>query len=132
MIRDIKTILYAREAPDGWFKARNPLGRIKAHRFHMTGAGAFTSGLGASSKIMPEKDLLDYLLSAGQKEAKRWLETSKKDVGRRSTVDLRETFFADLVASAQDPYSRMLFSSLKASVVQIALLVSIRLGDPLH
>lgn len=103
LIRDIETILYAREAPDGWFKARDPLGRIKAHRFHMIGAGAFTSGLGASSKIMPEKELLDYLMSAGQKEAERWLEMSKKDVGRRSTVDLRATFFADPAASAQDP-----------------------------
>ena len=103
LIRDIETLLHARQAPDSWFNGReHPLGRMKSHRFHMISAGEFTAGLGASSKVMPEKELLDYLMGAGRNEAQSWLDSAKKHVGQQSSVDLQATFFTDRPVQTED------------------------------
>ncbi len=96
LIRDIETLLHARQVPNRWLRARSsPLERMKAHRFHMISAGEFTAGLNASSKIMPEKELLDYLMGAGRHEAQSWLDGPRKSLGKRSSVDLQTAFFTD-------------------------------------
>ncbi|MEM9356780.1 MAG: patatin-like phospholipase family protein [Pseudomonadota bacterium] len=104
LIRDIEAILRARKASDSWLKGRdNPVGRMKAHRFHLISAGEFTEGLGASSKIMPDKELLEYLVAAGRQEGQLWLADNKSHIGKRSTVDLQETFFSDPVVEIPEP-----------------------------
>ena len=104
LLRDIDTILRAKEARPGWFAPRHtPLAHLKAHRFHLIEAGRHTAGLGADSKVLPDREVLRHLYHAGLIEAERWLSAHKLDVGRRATVSLRKHFIerpADVAAHA--------------------------------
>ena len=96
LVRDIETILMAREAHTGWgLPKHGRLARLKAHRFHLIAAGRHTAGLGHDSKVVPDVELLNYLHSAGAREAAIWLERHKAAVGRRSTIDLRARYLTD-------------------------------------
>ena len=48
--------------------------------------------LGASSKMNTEWAFLTHLRDLGQETASAWLEKNFKDIGKRSTVDLRAMF----------------------------------------
>lgn len=92
-LRDIQTIVAAKEMEPGWFASKHGrMARLKRHRFHLIEAGAHTAGLSADSKIKPDKKLLTYLRDAGRSEAKSWLDQHRASVGRRSTVDLRARY----------------------------------------
>ncbi len=66
--------------------------RARRHRFHHIAAGRHTRGLGPGSKLTPDWDLLCLLRDAGREEARRWLTKHLDAVGRRSTIDIDETF----------------------------------------
>lgn len=96
LVRDIETILLAREARAGWWLPKDGrLARLKAHRFHLIAAGRHTSGLGIDSKVKPDTEMLNYLHNAGEREAALWLERHKSAIGVRSTVDLRARYLTD-------------------------------------
>lgn len=48
--------------------------------------------LGASSKLNAEKDFISYLLTLGKKSAKSWFEENYKNIGEKSSIDLRDMF----------------------------------------
>ncbi len=93
LLRDIDTIVRAKEMQPGWFAPRRtPLARLKAHRFHLVEAGQHTAQLGADSKVRPDREVLRRLYHAGLIEAERWISAHKPAIGRRATVSLREHF----------------------------------------
>jgi NTE family protein len=95
LIRDIETILLAREMKTGWFESKSSrLARLKKHRFHLIEADEHTSELGSDSKTLPDSELLTYLHGAGRSEAGRWIMRHKGDIGRATTVDLRATYIS--------------------------------------
>ena len=48
--------------------------------------------LGVSSKLNADWDFLCYLRDRGRAEADRWLSESYDDIGKQSSVDIREEF----------------------------------------
>ncbi len=48
--------------------------------------------LGASSKLNAEWDFLCHLRDLGRDTAEAWLKKSARQIGKKSTVDLREIF----------------------------------------
>lgn len=93
LLRDIETIIAAKETPLGWFPNRQSrTARLQRHRFHLIEASPYTAGLRADTKLKPDGELLAYLHEAGRKEARQWLEQHAACLGRRSTVDLRARY----------------------------------------
>ena len=93
LLRDIDTIVRAKEMQSGWFAPRRtPLARLKAHRFHLIEAGRHTAELALDSKVRPDREVLRQLYHAGLIEAERWLSVYKQTIGRRATVSLRKHF----------------------------------------
>ncbi|MDX2307438.1 MAG: patatin-like phospholipase family protein [Hyphomicrobium sp.] len=93
LIRDVETIETAREALRGSVRSR--IGRLRPlaqHRFHIVEAAPYTGTLSDDSKMKPDLALITLLYDGGRLEADRWIKTHRRDVGRRSTVDLRAHF----------------------------------------
>ncbi|HUS97189.1 MAG TPA: patatin-like phospholipase family protein [Hyphomicrobiaceae bacterium] len=96
LIRDIEAIVLAQEHRDGWMAKRgSKLAHLRAHRFHLIEAGRHTAGLGSDTKALPDNGLLTYLQGAGRIEAAKWIDRNKRDIGRRSTIDLRARYLSD-------------------------------------
>lgn len=101
LLRDVERIVAAQETELGWLADRNgQTARLKRHRFHLIEASRYTVGLSVETKLNPDKKLLTYLYDAGLREAKAWLDRASENVGRHSTVDLREHFLGE---AAQTP-----------------------------
>lgn len=93
LLRDIDTVLRAKEMQSGWFAPRRtPLARLKAHRFHLIEAGRHTAQLGVDSKARPDREVLRQLYHGGLIEAERWISAHKLEIGHRATVSLRKHF----------------------------------------
>lgn len=94
LLRDVEIIETAREAAGslGRFSLRGRLARLVRHRFHHIEAGRYTGSLSPDSKIKPDWETFMYLQRAGRLEASKWLELHRKDIGVRSSVDLRARF----------------------------------------
>jgi len=93
MIRDVELIVTARSLYSRWSRgATDGDKRLARHRFHLIGAGRFTSSLAPETKAKPEMEMLTYLFNAGRSETEKWLARSKASVGKRDTVDLARTF----------------------------------------
>lgn len=93
LLRDVELIETARDAFRGrWRKGKGRLQHLAAHRFHLIEAEKYTGALSHDSKMKPDKALLTSLHSAGRTEAGRWLDSHRRDAGRRATVDLAEKF----------------------------------------
>jgi NTE family protein len=89
LVRDVIEIsAHAGDTGSRWHRPRSRAQRLARHRFHLIEAGRHTSTLPPDSKMRPERALLTYLHNAGREEAGRWLEQSKPDIGRRSSIDL--------------------------------------------
>lgn len=99
LLRDVEIIETAREATGslGRFGLRGRLARLVRHRFHHIEAGRYTGTLSPDSKIKPDWETFMYLQRAGQQEASKWLEHHRKDIGVRSSVDLKTRFLGDSV-----------------------------------
>lgn len=96
LLRDIDTIVRAKELNPGWFAPRKTkLARLKSHRFHLIEAGHHTADLTPDTKVMPDREVLRQLYLGGLIEAERWMSINKAAIGQHETVSLREHFFAD-------------------------------------
>jgi NTE family protein len=47
---------------------------------------------GIESKLNPDWDFLTHLRDAGRATASKWLDASYEDIGRRTTVNLVDTY----------------------------------------
>ena len=90
LLRDVREIAALREAlrGPGAVLLDRPSQRIARHRFHLIEAGAYTSVLPETSKMRPERPVVDLLFQAGVRETEGWIARSARDVGRRETADL--------------------------------------------
>lgn len=93
LLRDVEIIEAVRESASSGLMARfrrqSRLHPLIRHRFHLIEAGRHTSALPAGSKMKPDWGLFTYLREAGRKEAYKWADGAYRNIGRRSTVDLR-------------------------------------------
>lgn len=93
LLRDVAEIVRAQElAQSRWRSPRTAMEKLAVHRFHLIEAGGYTDSLPPESKMRPERALVTALHAAGHTEAGNWLERSRQDVGRRSSVDLATHF----------------------------------------
>ena len=93
LLREVDTIVRAKESQLGWFAPRgSAVSRQKAHRFHLIEAGHHTADLATGSKSTPDREVLRQLYLAGLQEGDRWLTTNKHAIGKRSTISLRDHF----------------------------------------
>ena len=93
LLRDIDEIIRIQSASSGWLNgAGGAIGRIQSHRFHLIAAGRHTEKLGSDSKMKPDRGVLRYLFEAGRGEAHRFLDECGGLIGRRSSVDLVDTY----------------------------------------
>ncbi len=67
-------------------------GEYKNLRLHMVSDAAALAPLTASSKLNTERAFIEQLHTLGRRAAETWLAAHHKDVGVRSTLDLRKTF----------------------------------------
>lgn len=67
-------------------------GSMKHLRVHMIADDALMNDLSVATKMMPIPTVLSRLKSAGQEAASAFLDAHKKDIGKRSSVDLRAMF----------------------------------------
>ena len=97
LLRDAAEIVAIREdETGGWKRRRTRGGRISAHRFHLIEAGRHTGSLAPETKMRPDRALLAALHTAGREEARRWIGRSRRDIGKRSTIDLKAHFLGAL------------------------------------
>lgn len=66
--------------------------RYKDMRIHNIYSSDHMHHLNASSKMNADWDFFLFLKDIGRKTAEQWLKTDWKDVGKKSTVDIREKF----------------------------------------
>ncbi|NOT42212.1 MAG: patatin-like phospholipase family protein [Alphaproteobacteria bacterium] len=62
---------------------------------HMVEDELSLSALGASSKMNTEHEFLDMLFAKGRAAAERWISTNADDLGKKSTLDIRNLFQGD-------------------------------------
>lgn len=90
ILRDVEVIDTVRRTARRSFsgKARGPLAALANHHFHLIEAGRYTAMLPADSKLKPDWAMFTRLHGYGRTEAAKWLTGHRRDVGRRSSVDL--------------------------------------------
>lgn len=69
-------------------------GEYKHLRLHMVADEEGLAPLHPSSKLNTDRRFLDALFELGRAAATRWLAAHRKDLGLRSTLDVRKTFLA--------------------------------------
>jgi NTE family protein len=72
-------------------------GEYKDLRLHMVADDMGLQPLHASSKLNTDREFLLALHALGHAAAENWLQKHRKDLGKRSTLDLRTTFLAPQV-----------------------------------
>lgn len=92
-LRDVEIIETARQTRrESLFGGRGPMTRLARHRYHLVEATRYTSVLKPDTKVQPDWGVLTYLRDSGRTEAGKWIERHLRDVGRRSSVDLRKRY----------------------------------------
>lgn len=101
LVRDVEIIETAREAMRGLVRSRiNRLRPLAMHRFHLIEAGAITGDLAEETRVKPDLAVLTHLFDAGRSVTDAWLKEHWKDIGRRSTIDLKAQFGASRAIEA--------------------------------
>ncbi len=75
--------------------------KYKDVRMHMIAAHPEVHGLNASSKLNTSWHFFQYLHAMGRDRAEEWILTNKANVGKKSTVDIRETFLGGAKIAAR-------------------------------
>jgi len=69
-------------------------GRYKNLRLHMVADEEGLAPLHASSKLNTDLHFLEALHALGHAAAARWLTAHRQDIGRKSTLDIDQTFLS--------------------------------------
>jgi NTE family protein len=92
LIKEIRAIAFVTKMlEDGWLKTEFS-GKLKNVLMHSIRADKVLADLGVPSKFSTEWKLLEELRERGRKECQTWLDEHFKDLGKRSSVDLRTEF----------------------------------------
>ncbi len=92
LIKELRSIAFVQKLlGEGWLKDENQ-GQLKYVLIHSLRADAALSDLSVASKFESDWNFLTDLRDRGRATAAEWIETNFKDVGVRSTVDLRKEF----------------------------------------
>ena len=92
LMREMRAIAFVnRLLEEDWLKP-HAASRLRAMRIHMIDGGDETKHLGVASKFNAEIAFIEHLKNIGRRCAGAWLDANIADVGKRSTVNLREVF----------------------------------------
>ena len=92
LIKEIRAIAFVQKMlEDGWLKPEFS-GKLKNVLMHSLRADRALADLGVPSKFSTEWRFLEDLKERGRKEGHAWLDEHFKDLGTRSSVDLRAEF----------------------------------------
>jgi NTE family protein len=91
LVSEVRAIAFVQKLID---EGRVAPGEYKNLRLHMVSEEAGLAPLHASSKLNTERSFLEALHALGHAAADRWLLAHRRNVGLKSTLDLRSTFLA--------------------------------------
>ena len=92
LIKEIRAIAFVQKMlEDGWLKPEFA-GKLKNVLMHSLRADKALADLGVPSKFSTDWRFLEDLKERGRKEGQAWLDEHFKDLGTRSSVDLRAEF----------------------------------------
>lgn len=78
-------------------------GQYKNLRLHMVADEAAMAALPPSSKLDTSRAFVHELHALGRRTAERWLATDAKELGRRSTLDVRQVFLGESADAPGEP-----------------------------
>ena len=94
LVSEMRAIAFVQKLIDD---KRVRAGDYKNLRLHMVADDEGLAPLNASSKLNTDSAFVHALHTLGQAAADRWLQVHRKDVGVRSSLDLRQTFLTPRV-----------------------------------
>ncbi|WP_353194697.1 patatin-like phospholipase family protein [Pusillimonas noertemannii] len=92
LMHEMRAIAFVKRLLDEGALKEPYASRYKNMRMHMIGDPDSLKVLGATSKLNAERDFIDHLKEIGRERAESWLAEHFKDLGKKSTLNIRETF----------------------------------------
>jgi NTE family protein len=92
LMREMRAIAFVNRLLEEEWLAPHAAPRLKPIRVHMIEGGAEMENLGVTSMFNTEIEFVEHLKDVGRRRAGAWLDNHCDALGRRSTVDIRETF----------------------------------------
>jgi len=89
LLRELRAINFVQRLIEDGTMSRD---RMQMVLVHMIADDALMNTLSVATKLMPNPIILSRLKSAGRESAEQFLSSHKRDLGERSTVDLRAMF----------------------------------------
>lgn len=89
LMREMRTIAFVTRMID---EGKIPDGSMKRMLIHAIEAFDYMGALGVSTKINPDWGFLTTLRDIGRRKAEDWLRRNFDDIGRDSTVDIRDLY----------------------------------------
>ncbi len=90
--REIELIEEGRDVSRSGIAFSDKARRLSRHRFHLIDGTPTTSRLNPGSEMTPSWSMLQDLFIAGRRATERFLNTNRKKIGHKSTIDLKEHF----------------------------------------
>lgn len=92
LLREMRAIEFAaRMVAEGWLKDEYK-DRLRQVLIHSIRDDQAMAALDGSGKLLPDRSLLHRLRDLGRNTAIAWLKRHRKDIGKRSSVDIRAEF----------------------------------------
>ena len=91
LVSEMRAIAFVRRLLD---EGRIELGHYKGLRLHMIADEEGLAPLHPSSKLNTDPKFLEALFELGRVAAQRWIKDHRRDIGKRSSLDIEATFLA--------------------------------------
>jgi NTE family protein len=92
LMREMRAVAFVNRLLDEEWLTPEAASRLKRMRIHLIAGGDDMEDLGVASKFNAEREFLEHLKSVGRRCTDAWLDANIADIGKRSTVKLREVF----------------------------------------
>jgi NTE family protein len=92
LMREMRAIAFVNRLLENEWLTPQAASRLKVMRMHMIEGGEEMKHPGAASKFNAEIEFVEHLKCVGRCCAGAWLDARGADIGKRSTIDLREMF----------------------------------------